>query len=293
MGVWLTLAAAFRFTRRSVKYWPIGVIAMLGTAQVVVMHVEDAAPLFGSNGALREWLASGPGVSVPLAAGVFVVVIGLWMLSEVALAAIILGAEATLHRREPAPREIWRTGARMLGRVIAVDVLTVVPALTPVLTLVALATAALDAGPAADLAERLLDFATSGIYSGFAVILAIVVWAWRDLALRHAVLGGETPMEAVHAAVSDLSSNFLRTSALGAALFIVSWVASFILLPLFYGLEAFGLTGATVMTPGLAWQWYVFPAAVLLGPYALLDTAAWTYWYRVLHPTVIAEVADV
>jgi len=293
VGVWLTLAAAFRFARRSVRYWPIGVVAMLGTAQVTVIHVEDAAPLFASNPALHDQLAGSPGTAIATAAGVVVLILGSWLLSEIALAAIIVGADAALQQRQPAAGDLWRAGSRMLGRVVAVDVLTVVPVLTPILVLAALATAAMDAGAAADLAERLLDFVTSGLYAGFAVILAIIVWAWRDLALRHTVLGGESPMEAIHAAVSDLGATFLKTSALGAALFIVSWVVSFVLLPLLYALDALGSSGMTVLTPGLAWQWYLFPAAVFLAPYALLDTAAWTYWYRLLHPSVIAGVADV
>ncbi|MDZ4654718.1 MAG: hypothetical protein U1F44_02400 [Coriobacteriia bacterium] len=292
MSLWVTLASAFRFTRRSARLWPIGILAMLGSAPLAVIHVEGETPLFASNEALRVWLAERPATAIAVTLGVLVGVVGLWLLSELATAALVIAADAPLQHHELSAGEAWRGGRRVWRRVVAVDVLVVVPALVPFVTLAALGAAALDTGAVADVAERLLDFLTAGIYSGFAVLLAIVVWAWRDLAVRHAVLGGERPMEAVHAAVSDLTGTFARTLAVGAALFITSWLVTFVLLLLLFALDAFGLAGVVSLTPALAWQWIILPGAVLLGPYALFDVSAWTYWYRLNHPAV-TEVTDV
>jgi len=292
VSLWITLSSAFRFMRQSARFWPTGILVMLGSAQIAVVHVETNGELFASNGALREWLSASPGVAAAIVAGVTVAIVGSWLLSELATGALVLASDAPLQGRHLTAGDVWRDGRRVWRRVVAVDVLTVVPALAPLVTLVALAAAAVDAGGAADLAAALLDFLTAGIYSGFAVILAIVIWAWRDLALRHAVLGGERPMEAVHAAVSDLAGAFLRTLSVGAALFVTSYLATLVLIPLIMSLDLFDVTGATLITPGLAWQWILVPGAVFLGPYALFDTAAWTYYYRLLHPSV-AEVIDV
>ena len=99
-------------------------------------------------------------------------------------------------------------------------------------------------------------------------------------------------MEAVHSGVADMTGSLLRTLALGASLFITSWLATLALLPLLILLDPLGLTGAYALTPSLVWQWVILPGAVVLGPYALFDVASWTYWYRLLHPVVV-EVRDV
>ncbi len=291
MTLWIALSSAFRFTRRSARLWPIGVLAMLGSAPFAVVRLEDESPMFSSNEALHAWLAERPLVAVMVALGALAFVGGLWLLSEYASGALVVAADAPLQRGELSVRETFRAGARVWRRVVAVDLLVVVPALIPLVTLVTLGAAALGSGPASDVSERVLDFLTTGIYSGFAVVLAIIVWAWRDLAVRHAVLGGERPMEAVHAAVADLTHVFLRTVALGSALFVTSWLVTFALLPLLLALGAFDLSGVMLVTPALAWQWILLPGAVLLGPYALFDVSAWTYYYRLLHPTV-AEATD-
>ncbi|MBN2405096.1 MAG: hypothetical protein JXE06_05900 [Coriobacteriia bacterium] len=286
MGLWITIVSAFRFTRHSKKLWPVGMIAMLGSAQLVVARLEDGDPLFSSNAALRAWLASEPGLAAGLAVVALVGIFGFWLLSEVATGALVLAADAALHRRELSAAQAWRGGMRVWRHIVAVDLLTLLPALLPVISLVALAAAALDMSAAADVTQRVLDFLTSGIYSGFAVVFAIAVWAWRDLAVRHAVIGGERPMEAIHAAVSDMTATFIRTIAVGASLFVASWLFTLVLVPVLYALDAVGLTGVWSLTPSLAWQWILLPGAVLLGPYAVFDASAWTYWYRLLHPAV-------
>ncbi|MDO9556663.1 MAG: hypothetical protein Q7J82_03675 [Coriobacteriia bacterium] len=274
------------------RLWPIGILAMLGSTQLAVTHAESGEPLFASNMVLAAWLTERPAASWAIAFGVLAGVIGLWLISEIATAALVFAADASLKRCKLTAAESWRDGSRVWRDVVAVDVLVVVPVLVPIVTLVALGAAALDGGAVANTAERGLDFFTIGIYSGFAVVLAIVVWAWRDLAVRHAVLGGVRPMEAVHAAVSDLTGSLPRTLAVGASLFITAWVATFVLLPFVFALDAFGLTGVVLLTPALAWQWIVLPGVVLLGPYALFDVSAWTYWYRLLHPVAVG-VPDV
>ncbi len=276
------LGRALTFAAKAPRLWVLGVVMMLSSVGIVVPVVgTDEPPLFETAAALMSATGVAPGVAVAAVAAICVLVAVAFLAGEWATAVVVAASDAASRDGAPAPTASIAAVRRVWRRVVAVDALLILPVLGPVAALFAVPAVAADSR-IADVALPALRFATSGLYAGLAVVLALFVWAWRDMAVRHAVLGGEGPLEAVRSAAADLTAHPVRIALMALVMWLLSSLASIVVVPVLAAIDALGGTGSLVVTPELAWRYAVPLAAVPLAPYALFDAAVWTYVYRAL-----------
>jgi len=280
--VFALLGRAFNFAVKAPRSWAFGILMMVSSVGVVVPVVgSDEAPLFDSAADLLSATDAAPGVAIAVVAAICVLVVVAFLAGEWATAVVVAASDAASRDGAPAPRASIAAVRRVWRRVVAVDALLVLPVLGPIATLFAVPAVAAESR-IAGVALPALRFATSGLYAGWAIVLALFVWAWRDMAVRHAVLGGESPLEAVRSAAADLTTYPIRIALMALVMWLLSSLASIVVVPVLAAIDALGGTGSLVVTPDLAWRYAVPLAAVPLAPYALFDAAVWTYVYRAL-----------
>ncbi len=276
------LGRAFSFAVKAPRLWALGILMLVSSVGIVVPVVgSDEEPLFSSAADLVSATGAAPGAVIAVVAAVGVLVAVAFLLGEWATAVIIAASDAASRDGAPRAKASIAAVRRVWRRVVAVDALLVLPLLAPVATVLAVPAVAADSR-IADVAVPVLRFATSGLYAGWAVVLALFVWAWRDMAVRHAVLGGEAPLEAVRSAAADLTAYPVRIALIALVMWLLSTLASIVVVPVLAAIDALGGSGSLVLTSELAWRYAVPLAAVPLAPYALFDAAVWTYVYRAL-----------
>lgn len=243
-------------------------------------------PAFPGLQNLGQQLQANIGLVVLAAAGLFMLVLALWIVSIAARGGLAYLVNEAAENRPVRARSGWGFGFRMWGRTFLIGFVLGLPVFVLAMIIgivVALAIAGARAGG---------GVAASGIVGACGVIglafvilipLAIVIGVLYELALRHGVLDGMTTGGAISAAWWDLRHRFADVAvmwvillALGIGFGIALAIVAFALFLPAIGLIAFGAWAPAALLFFVAFVVLLLPSAV----FSTLISSSWTLFFR-------------